>query len=465
MAQFLVMPKFGQATEESTIVKWRVREGDAVRKGDIVFEIETDKATMEVESFFEGTVLKIIVPEGETVPVQSPVAILGQPGEPIPDPSTWPKPPPPDTTKAAEPPPLAPAGAPSPSPAPQERGARPAEATPLAVSAAAMPPPVPLPPTSPQTRVFASPRARALARHFALDIRRIPGSGPSGRIVEKDVQSYIEQHGIEQIRITPAAKQKAIREGIHLLDLQASGTDGRIVVTDVDRALAERPKPLSRMRQVIAERLTRSATTIPHFYVTVAVDMTDLLMFRNALKAAGKNYSVTAFILEAVALTLKEMPAFNSVTDGRTSQWRSRIHLGMAVSLEHGLVVPVIRDADRHTLAELSAAIQTLVEKARQGRLTPDEMTGSTFTVSNMGMLNVDHFTAIINPGESAILAVASTRPTPVVREGRVVIREMMNLTLSSDHRMVDGAQAAAFVNQIKAKLEDVSLWKSLTSL
>jgi pyruvate dehydrogenase E2 component (dihydrolipoamide acetyltransferase) len=457
MAQFLVMPKFGQTSEEATLVKWRVKEGDTVRKGDVVFEIETDKATMEVESFFEGMLLKIIVPEGETVPVQSPVAILGQPGEAIPDPATWPKPEA-SSAPASTPPPLASAAAPappqtSPPPTPERRP------TPATAPATSPPPPSPSAPT----RLAASPRARAVARSAALDIRRIPGSGPGGRIVEKDVRAYMEQHGVDRIRITPAAKQKAIREGIHLLDLRPSGADGRIVVADVDRALAERPKPLSRMRQVIAERLTRSATTIPHFYVTVAVDMTDLLAFRNALKAAGHSYTVTAFILEAVALTLREMPAFNSVTDGRTAQWRGAIHLGMAVSLEQGLVVPVIRDADRLTLAELSDAIQALVTKARQGRLTPDEMTGSTFTVSNMGMLNVDHFTAIINPGETAILAVASTRPAPVVRDGRVVVREMMNLTLSSDHRMVDGAQAAAFVNAVKAKLEDVTLWKSLT--
>jgi pyruvate dehydrogenase E2 component (dihydrolipoamide acetyltransferase) len=452
MAQILVMPKYGQTVEESTIVKWRVKEGDVVRKGDILFEIETDKAAMEVESFFEGTILKILVPEGTTVPVSSPVAFIGKPGEALPDLASLPKP-------EAPAPAAKPQGEDTPKPSPKA----PVEIGPATPSTVSIPTfTTPATPAAPK-RLFASPRARALAKSAALDIARIPGTGPDGRIVEKDVAAYMEKYQVAAIKITPSAKQKAIAEGVDILTVRATGDGGRIVTADIDRALEERPKTLSKMRQIIAERLTRSTTSIPHFYVTVSVDMTDLLGLRKGLKQAGKAYTVTDFILESVVLALGEKPAFNSVTDGKTVRWNSAVNLGMAVSLEQGLVVPVIRDAARLTLAELHDAAQALAVKAREGKLKPDEMTGSTFTISNMGMLNVENFTAIINPGESAILAVSSTLPTPVAREGRVVVRDIMKLTLSSDHRIIDGAQAAGFANAIKSKLEDMELWKSLT--
>ena len=221
---------------------------------------------------------------------------------------------------------------------------------------------------------------------------------------------------------------------------------------------------MSKMRQVIGQRLTQSVVTQPHFFVTVSVDMTDLIAYRNQLKAAGAPYTVTDFISQAVILSLKEFPDVNSSTDGKSVRWNSRVHLGVAVSLEQGLVVPVIRNADDLTLAEINAAAKTLAEKARAGKLAPDEMSGSTFTISNMGMLKVENFTAIINTGEAAILAVASTLPQPAVRDGKVVVRQLMKITLSSDHRIVDGALAARFVNAIKAKLEDIELWKRLTA-
>jgi pyruvate dehydrogenase E2 component (dihydrolipoamide acetyltransferase) len=452
MAQILVMPKYGQTVEESTIVKWRVKEGDVVKKGDIVFEIETDKATMEVESFFEGTLLKILVGEGQTVPVSSPVAFIGKPGEPLPDLASLPKP------EAA-----APAAKPAPN-APVSGVSTPSTLSIPSTTSTPSPAPstVSSVPAAPR-RLFSSPRARVLATSAALDVSRIPGSGPGGRIVEKDVLAYMEKHQVSAIRITPAAKRKAIQAGVDILTVRATGDGGRIVEADIDRALEERPKAMSKMRQIIAERLTRSTSTIPHFYVTVSVDMTGLVGLRKQLKDAGKAYTVTDFIMEAVVLTLGEKPAFNSATDGKTVRWNSAVNLGMAVSLEQGLVVPVIRDAARLSLAELHDAAAALAIKAREGKLRPDEMSGSTFTISNMGMLNVENFTAIINPGESAILAVSSTSPTPVVRDGKVVVRDIMKITLSSDHRIIDGAQAAGFANAIKTKLEDMELWKSLT--
>jgi pyruvate dehydrogenase E2 component (dihydrolipoamide acetyltransferase) len=192
--------------------------------------------------------------------------------------------------------------------------------------------------------------------------------------------------------------------------------------------------------------------------------MTDLVGFRAQLKEKGAPYTITDFIAQAVVLTLKEFPEVNSSTDGRTTRWNSHVHLGLAVSLEQGLVVPVIRDADELGLAELNARSKELAEKARSGKLTPDEMTGSTFTISNMGMLDVENFTAIINPGEGAILAISSTLKKPVVRDDKVVVRSMMKITLSSDHRLIDGAMAARFVNAIRQKLEHLELWKLLTA-
>jgi pyruvate dehydrogenase E2 component (dihydrolipoamide acetyltransferase) len=303
-----------------------------------------------------------------------------------------------------------------------------------------------------------------LARDCVIDPARIKGSGPSGRVVEKDVKAYLEAKGYSQLRISPAAKQLAAKEKLDVLAIQGTGDSGRIGIADVERALAEKPKAMSKMRQIIAQRLTQSVVTAPHFYVTVEVDMTDLVKFRAQLKEKGAPYTVTDFISQAVVLTLKEFPAVNSSTDGKTTRWNSHVHLGLAVSLEQGLVVPAIRNADELTMAEINARSKELADKARTGKLAPDEMTGSTFTISNMGMLNVENFTAIINPGESAILAVSSTLKKAVVREDKVVVRSIMKMTLSSDHRIIDGAMAAGFVNAVKQKLENLELWKLLTA-
>ena len=243
-----------------------------------------------------------------------------------------------------------------------------------------------------------------------------------------------------------------------------SSDGGRITIAEVQRASAEKPKPMTKMRQIIAQRLTQSIVTQPHFYCTVSVDMTDLIAYRTQLKAAGAPYTVTDFISQAVVLSLQEFPTVNSSTDGKTTRWHSQVNLGLAVSIEGGLVVPVIRNAGQLTLLELCTTAKQLADRARSGKLTPDEMSGGTFTLSNMGMLNVENFNAIINTGEGAILAVASTMKQPAVREDKLVIRQIMKMTLSVDHRLIDGALGAQFVNAIKAKLEDIELWKRLTS-
>ncbi len=451
MSQPILMPKMGQSQEDCAIVKWRRNVGDVVKKGDILFEVETEKAVLEVESFYDGSLLKIVVPVGQAVPIGTTVAFIGQPGEKVPD---------------VVPPPQAPAAPKTEATAPVKTAAP--AASPAIPKVVATPAPTPAPAPSPiaaptaPTRRAISPRAKALVEASAISGDAIKGSGPNGRIVEKDVKAYLAANHYDALRVSPAAKTLAIKEKVNILTVRGTGDSGRIMVGDVHRSLKERPRALSKMRQIIAQRLTQSVVTAPHFFVTVDVDMTDLLALRKQAKDAGKSYSVTDFILEAVVLSLQEHPVVNSTTDGKSAWWHSAVHLGVATSLPEGLVVPVVRNADTLNLAELHNAVADLAARARDNKLLPDEMSGSTFTVSNMGMLNVENFTAIINPGESAILAVSSTQERAVVRNGKVVARSMMKITLSSDHRLIDGATAATFSNALKTKLEDMQLWKSL---
>ena len=462
MVRPITMPKLGQSEEVGTLVRWRKRVGDTVAKGDILFEIETDKAVLEAESFFEGTLLKIVVQEGTTVPINTTVGFVGDPGEAIPE-TALPVPEPRraealSVSKEALRPP-----APSPARGMPEARVEPPVSQVRRVGAVREPPLHPASSVIVAREVFRiSPRAAKLARESAINPSPIVGTGPYGRIVERDVKNYLESKGYYQLRITPAAKRLAAKENIDILTLGGKNGPQRITVAAVQRAIAEKPQPMSRMRQVIAARLTESFTTTPHFFVTVAVDMTELVNFRSELKAQGASYTVTDFILKAVALSLVEFPIVNSTTDGKNVRWHSKVHLGLAVNLEQGLVVPVIRDADELSLAELHDCATALAAKARAGKLTPDEMGGSTFTISNMGMLDIENFTAIINPGESAILAVSSTLKQPAVKDDQIVVRDIMKMTLSSDHRIIDGATAAKFANAIKQKLEEISLWKRL---
>jgi pyruvate dehydrogenase E2 component (dihydrolipoamide acetyltransferase) len=445
MAHPIIMPKLGQMTEESTIVRWLKQEGEAVAKGDILLEIETDKAVMEVESFFEGTLLKILAPEGRSVEVMTTVGFIGNPGEELPE-AVIPERPKPGELEA-------------PVPAAPTRPAEPAETVPASAPGPAAAETVPAAPFPPAGRLRISPRAARFARQNLLDPSGVQGTGPGGRIVEKDVKAFLQSHRLQDIPITPAARELAAREKIDLLTLRTLVPSGPIEEEDVRRALEERPRELSRMRQIIAQRLTRSYTTVPHFFVTVSADMSCLEAQRADLKRKGHSFSVSDFLVKAAASALADHPDVNSTTDGHKVRWHSGIHIGLAVALEQGLVVPVIRHADRLSLADIHEKAAELVARAREGRLTPDEMTGSTFTISNMGMLDVENFTAIINPGESAILAVSSSRLQAVVLEGKVVVRPAMKMTLSADHRLVDGALAARFVNAIKRRLEEETEW------
>ena len=435
MAHAIRMPKPGQMTEECVLTSWLKAEGDPVHRGDVLFEIETDKSSMEVEAFDEGVLLRRLVPEGATVPVNAICGWVGKPGEGIPE------------AEVAAAPPVAQAPIAAPAPV---IPATPAAPVPPAVSAAtASPAPAASAPAS-SGRIRISPRATRLAAEAGIDPRTLAGTGPDGRIVERDVRAAIAaaDAGATAAAATgPASVAPAASVWAAVPETPAS------VVPSVEGE--EEPRPLSRMRRIIADRLTTSYRTTPHFTVTVSADVTRLMAHRAELKSAGVDLTVTDFVLAAAAQTLVEFPDVNSRTDGVSVFPRRRVHLGLAVALPSGLVVPVIRDADRLTVTEIHDRAAALGAAARDGKLTVDEMTGSTFTVSNLGMFGVDEFSAIINPGEAAILAVASALRQPVAIGDALAVRWMMKLTLSSDHRLVDGEMAARYLNALRRRLED----------
>jgi pyruvate dehydrogenase E2 component (dihydrolipoamide acetyltransferase) len=445
----IVMPKPGQMTEECTLILWRKAEGDLVHKGDVLFEIETDKSAMEVETWDEGTLLRQVVAEGQTVPVNAVCAWIGEPGEAIPD------------TDLTFPEPLevsAPAGD-------ALNGVEPdAPATTVAAGpavAAAAPGPVP---GGSEERIRISPRASRLAALAGLDPRDITGTGPNGRITERDVEARIAARTAADAApietapapdatapaarpVGPAPSPSTPAAGHAPAPPPASAAAGG------DEAVVVR-EPMSRMRRVIAERLTHSWTSTPHFSVTIAVDMQRLMTLRATLKSEGTNLSVTDFVLAATAQTLVEFPDVNTRVEGTELVRQRHVHLGLAVAVTGGLLVPVIRDADLLSIPAIHDRAQQLISGAREGTLKPGELSGSTFTVSNLGMLGVEAFTAIINPGDGAILAVAAAIPTPVVVGDGIAIRPIMRLTLSADHRVVDGETGARFLGALRRRLE-----------
>jgi pyruvate dehydrogenase E2 component (dihydrolipoamide acetyltransferase) len=436
MAHPILMPRPGQMTEECVLIAWHKREGDKVSKGDVLFEIETDKSNMDVEAFEEGVLLKRVVEEGQTVPVNAVCAYVGEPGEAIPD-----------VPVAAQVPTASSVAAQVPTASSVAAAVAPVAA---AVAPAPVAPTSAVPPQSGDNRLRISPRASRLAADSGIDPRTIKGTGPEGRITERDVQAALTA--------APVVPAVAAAAPVAPLPSAPASTPAAPVRYEWEDDTA--PRQMSRMRRVIAERLTLSATTVPQFTVTVAVDVTRLLALRTELKAAGTALSITDFVVSATAQTLAEFPDVNSRTDGVSVWPRRRVHMGLAVALPDGLVVPVIRDADRLSLDALHRRAAELAESARNGVLAPDDMSGSTFTISNLGMFGVDEFSAIINPGESAILAVSSVVPTPIAVGDGIGIRQIMKLTLTADHRIVDGELAARFLNALRRRLQDADAFR-----
>ncbi|HEX9131694.1 MAG TPA: dihydrolipoamide acetyltransferase family protein [Ktedonobacteraceae bacterium] len=434
------MPKMGDTMEEGKILRWIKHEGDPVKKGESLAEVETDKVNIEIEAFASGVLRKILVPEGESAPIGAGIALIGAPDEPLPDhlagngsvkaAATVPM----EMEKGAQ---TTEAPAQKPEGLLREGSIGYIQATPQAVSA-----PSPTIAES-QGRIFISPIARRLAEEQQLDYTRLHGSGPNGRIIKMDVETALAQR--QAIPATPAPIQVPAPEAA-----PSAIETGEVIEI-----------PLTAMRRTIAKRLSQSMQTAPHYYVTSVIDTGKLADLRRQINeyaekdAAPVKVSFNDLIIKAVALALVRIPQVNvSFAEDRLIQ-KKQVHVGMAVALEQGLIVPVIRSADQRSMLDIARESQRLAELARTGKLRPEDFSGGTFTVSNLGMFDVDSFTAVINPPESAILAVGSITPTPVVVDGQVAVRNRMKVTMSSDHRAIDGATAARFLQEIKRLLEE----------
>ena len=399
MAEVVSMPKLGFDMAEGRLVRWVKSEGEAVRKGEVLVEIETDKATVEVEAAVSGTVRKHLVNEGTSVPVGTPIAVLGDPEESL------------DLESLGAAPR---ASSPETAVAPSRPGAAAEPSRPALI----LPSPEPA-----AGQVKASPLARRLAAERGLDLAAIAGSGPGGRVVKRDIQAALQD--------TPPA----------------SGPVG-----ETERI------PVSKLRGLIGRRMTQAKQQVPHFYVTAEIDAGRLMALRqewNALQPEGHEASVNDFVVKAAALALRQFPNLNASLEGQEIVRHGQVNVGVAVALEEGLLTVVCRDADRKSIRLISDEVREMIARARQGKVRPDDIQGSTFSVSNLGMFDIDHFIAIVNPPEAAILAIGSVRLEPVVEEGQVVIGQRMKVTLSADHRVTDGAEGARWLQVLRGCLEN----------
>ena len=402
MATKVVMEALSPTMEEGRLVEWKKSEGDVVRVGDVLAEVETDKAVMELVARVDGTLLKQTVAAGATVPVSSLVGWIGQPGEAIGD--------------GAAPPAVAsiPPAATSASTQPAAVAIAPALAAPAPVATG---------------RVKASPLARRIAAEQGLDLTRVAGSGPEGRVIKRDVERAAPAPA------GPLARPTVKREGPPFVDL-----------------------PLTQIRKAIAKRLVQSIGPIPTFYLTSEIDMERASDLRDQLKAVygdAAKVSYNDLVIRAVALALAQHPECNAWwQDDRIRQW-NEVHVGMAVAVPDGLITPVIRHTDQKTLLEIGTEAKELAGRARERKLKPEEYTGATFSISNLGMFDIEHFTAVINPPEAGILAVGSIAQVPAVVDGQVVPRRRMRVTMSCDHRVIDGATGAGYLKTVKQLLEN----------
>ena len=413
----VLMPALSPTMTEGTLAKWHKKEGDAVASGDVLCEIETDKATMEVEAVDEGTLGKIIVAEGsEGVPVNAPIAIILEDGESAADISA---------VSAAPAPVAAPAATPAPTPAQPA-----AEGNITEVK-------------NKGSRVFASPLARRIAEQNGIDIAALKGSGPNGRVVKADVEAAVSG-GVPAL--APQAGSAPVPAPAVV---PGTGTGG---YTEV---------PNSTMRKIIAARLQESKQTVPHFYLSVDCQIDQLLAMRSKLNKAapegdgGYKISVNDFVVRATALALRQVPAANATWTDTAIRLYNDVDVSVAVATPNGLITPVVRRADEKGLAKISNEVKDLATRGRDGKLMPEEYQGGGFTISNLGMFGVKDFAAIINPPQSCILAVGAGEQRPVVKDGALAIATVMTCTLSVDHRSVDGAVGAQFLSRFKAMIEE----------
>lgn len=421
----ILMPALSPTMEEGTLAKWLVKEGDKVSSGDVIAEIETDKATMEVEAVDEGVIGRIIVSEGvEGVKINTPIAILIEEGEDI------------DTIIAA--------------PTPSASTSETREETPPKAEASA-PTQAKRPPLSDGNRIFASPLARRIAAQKGLDLLQITGSGPHGRIVKADVEN-VEAPPVNKALPTKEASSEAADTII------ASSPDAEQVKRlYTDREFEE--VALDNMRKTIAARLTEAKQTIPHFYLRRDIELDELLAFRanlnKKLEPKSVKLSVNDFIIKACALALRDVPDCNAAwANDRILKFKA-VDIAIAVAIDGGLITPVLRNSETKTLSALSAEMKDLAGRARERKLAPHEYQGGSFSISNLGMMGIDNFDAVINPPHGAILAVGTGVQKPVVKEGQVQVATVMSVTLSVDHRVIDGALGAELLAAIKSYVED----------
>ena len=432
MAFYVSMPKLGMTMTEGTISEWKKKEGDAVTVGDPLFDVETDKLTNTINAYEAGTVLKILVSDGETAACQQPVAIMEQAGEDISG-----------LTGAA----AAPA---------EEKTEQPAEQSvqPAAHKAG--------------ERLIISPRAKKVAAELGIDTHYVTGTGPNGRIVERDIRNYKpdaqEEHSV---KTSPLAKKIAADIGVDVNDIPS---DGRVMAGDILKYLHDSRVPVQEapareetvnmdgMRKAIARNMLNSHMTSPTVTFDLSVDMTNLKEYRAQLKANDIKVSYTDILVKFVSKALTEFPALNCSVDGNKIIYKHYVNMGVAVALDNGLVVPNVPDADKKSLTEISSEVKELAELARSGKLPMERLHGGTFTITNLGMYGIESFSPIINQPEVAILGVCAMQDKPVVVDGQITVRTMMNMCLTADHRVVDGALAAQFLHRVKTLMENPAL-------
>jgi len=431
MATQIILPMLGETMNEGVIVEWLKEEGDAVRRGDVLFRVESDKATLEVEASEPGFLRAILAPAGSTVPVLSAVALLTATAD-----------------EAFGP------GPASPSPLPTAALSPAASSTALTAPAAID-----------IGRTVASPRARRVARERGVDLSAVRGSGPGGRITERDVPASQAAPAANAAgRASPVAARAAAELGVDLRLVAGTGPGGQITRQDVERSAA-RPKlpdvrPVSRSHRLMAERMSASFSTAPHFYLHTEVDARPLVALRQDLlpqleSQFGVRLTFTDLLVKLTALSLVEHPQVMAQWSGEGLRQIGEVNIGVAADTPHGLIVPVIRHAERLPLGEIARQRLDLTERARQGKLTPQDLELGVFTITNLGMFPVDFFDAILNPPQAAILAVGRIKDRPIASSGQVIVAPMMTLSLAVDHRVLDGAAASRFLGTLVGRIED----------
>ena len=435
MAKEVVLPQWGMEMQDGTIVKWLKEEGDVVQEGEPLVEVETAKLETEMESTASGVVAHILVAEGSTVPIRTVLAIVADPGEEVPRPA----------------------------------GSSPAVAAPAATTPATPAPAVAVAPARPgaQAAPQVVPAARRLAQEHSIDLARIQGTGPGGRILVEDVQKGIQAPPAPAERVSaqvvPAARRLAQQHGIDLGQVQGTGPRGRILIEDVEKAVevqstpAAQVVPLTGMRQAIANRMLGSLQTMAQVTLTTEADVTDAMRLREGLARQWTEggLSPQVLIIKATARALRDHPRMNAHQKENEVELISDINVGVAVAMQEGLMVPTIRHADEKSLAQIAQESRYLANKVREGNATYDEVTGGTFAITNLGGYDIDAFTPIINPPQVGILGVGRALEKPVVYQGEITKRSMMSLSLTFDHRVIDGAPAAEFLRTVKGYLED----------